>query len=282
VIHTRNDLRPVPTYPVYPPYHIGDYIEDFFYKKFIEESPTVARDYIALSWTTLYCQNQDPGIQNFLNSLDQSKSYFTVCQHDDAPRHSLPPDTLIFSLSQSHSNLKNLNPIPIPATCSSIPVPEEIPNKDIFASFVGSNTHQIRMDLYNLCRTQPNYYFSGQQWNPVIPQSKLNELTNIMIRSKFALCPRGYGNTSFRMYEAMQLGAVPVYISDDFFLPWSDELNWNEFCVIVDSKNLKDLPSILNSIPEEQINKMANKAKQVYSDYFTLDATYTNIVKRIK
>jgi hypothetical protein len=138
------------------------------------------------------------------------------------------------------------------------------------------------MDLYNLCRTQPNYYFSGQQWNPVVPQSKLNELTNIMIRSKFALCPRGYGNTSFRMYEAMQLGAVPVYISDDFFLPWSDELNWNEFCVIVDSKNLKDLPSILNNIPEEQINKMANKAKEVYSEYFTLDATYRNIVKRIK
>jgi hypothetical protein len=75
---------------------------------------------------------------------------------------------------------------------------------------------------------------------------------------------------------------VPVYISDDFFLPWSDELNWNEFCVIVDSKNLKQLPSILNSISEEKINEMADKAKQVYSEYFTLDGTYKNIVKRLK
>lgn len=282
MIHTREDLRPVPTYPVYPPYHVGDYIEDHFYKKFIEEKPSLARDYIAISWTTLYCQNQDPGIQDFLNSLDKSKKYFTVCQHDDAPKHSLPPNTLIFSLSQSHRNPKNLNPIPIPATCSRIPLPEFPQDRDIFASFVGSITHPIRMELYNLCRTQSNYYFSGQNWNPVIPKSKLDELVHITSRSKFCLCPRGYGNTSFRMYEAMQLGAVPVYISDDFFMPWSDELNWNEFCVIIDSKNLRELPSILNSIPEEKIKEMSDKAKQVYSDYFSLDATYANIIKRLK
>ena len=282
MIYTRDDLRPIPTYPVYPPYHTGDYIEDHFYKKFIEEMPLLDRDYIAISWTTLYCQNQDPEIQKFLDSLDKSKKYFTVCQHDDAPKHQLPPDTLVFSLSQSRRNLKNLNPIPIPATCSKIPLPTESYNKDIFASFVGSITHQIRVELYNLCNTQPNYYFSGQQWNPTIQQSKLDEFITITSRSKFALCPRGYGNTSFRLYEAMQLGAVPVYISDDFFLPWSDELNWNEFCVIVDSKNLKQLPSILNSISEEKINEMADKAKQVYSEYFTLDGTYKNIVKRLK
>lgn len=282
MIYTNPILTPQPQYPTYPPYHRGLYVEDYFIDRFKKELPNLNRDYIGISWTTLYCDGKSQHIQSFLDSIPRDKKYFTVCQHDDAPQHSLPPNTLVFSLSQSHRNPKNLNPIPIPATCSSIPVPEEILSKDIFASFVGSTTHQIRIDLYNLCRTQPNYYFSVQQWNPVIPQSKLNELTNIMIRSKFALCPRGYGNTSFRMYEAMQLGAVPVYISDDFFLPWSDELNWNEFCVIVDSKNLKNLPSILNSIPEEQINKMANKAKQVYSDYFTLDATYRNILKRIK
>ena len=145
MIHTRNDFRPVPTYPVYPPYHIGDYIEDFFYKKFIEESPTVARNYIALSWTTLYCQNQDPGIQNFLNSLDQSKSYFTVCQHDDAPRHSLPPDTLCFSAG---GNVSGSNIIPIPLICSELSkeliLKEE---KQYTASFVGSVTHPIRIKM---------------------------------------------------------------------------------------------------------------------------------------
>ena len=282
MICTRDDLRPIPNYPPYPPYHVGEYIEDYFYKKFIEENPCLDRDYIAISWTTLYCENKDPEIQKFLDSLDRSKKYFTVCQHDDAPKHSLPPNTLIFSLSQSHRNSKNLNPIPIPATCSSVPLPKETYNKDIFASFVGSITHPIRIELYNLCTTQSNYYFSGQQWNPAIQQSKLDEFITITSRSKFALCPRGYGNTSFRMYEAMQLGAVPVYISDDFFLPWSDELNWNEFCIIIDSKNLNQLPSILNSIPEEKINEMADKAKQVYSEYFTLDGTYKNIVKRLK
>ena len=282
MIHTRSDLRPIPTYPVYPPYHKGDYVEDHFYKKFVEENPEVSRDYIAISWTTLYCQQQDPGIQEFLNSLDKTKKYFTVCQHDDAPRHNLPPNTLIFSLSQSHRNPKNLNPIPIPATCSPIPFSTDDCERDVFASFVGSITHPMRIELYNTCKNETNYYFSGQQWNPSIPDFKLQEFISITKRSKFALCPRGYGNTSFRLYESMQIGAVPVYISDDFFLPWSDELDWNEFCVIVDFKNLNSLNSILSSYSEEKIKQMAKKAKEVYSNYFTLDATYKNIIKRLK
>lgn len=281
MIFTREDLRPTPTYPTYPPYHVGDYIEDYFYNRFVQNNPIVSRDYIAISWTTLYCENKTDGLQNFLNSLDTTKKYFTVCQHDEAPKHSLPPDTLIFSLSQSCKNPNNINPIPIPATCSSIPISEQTENKNIFASFVGSFTHPIRHELYNICKNQPNYYFSGQNWNSVVQKSKLNEHIEITSKSKFCLCPRGYGNTSFRLYEAMQLGAVPVYISNDFFLPWSDELDWNEFCVIIDSKNLHDVPSILSSISNEKINEMSNKAKDIYYKYFTLDKTYTNIIKRI-
>ena len=33
--------------------------------------------------------------------------------------------------------------------------------------------------------------------------------------SLFSLCPRGYGPTSFRLYESIQLGSIPVYIAED-------------------------------------------------------------------
>ena len=48
----------------------------------------------------------------------------------------------------------------------------------------------------------------------------------LMSRSVFALCPRGYGRTSYRMYEALQLGCIPVYIHDEPWLPYADELDW--------------------------------------------------------
>jgi hypothetical protein len=281
VIYTRDDLRPKPSYPTYPPYHVGDYIEDYFYNWFVQECKNISRDYIAISWTTLYCENKDPEIQHFLNSLNPNGKYFTVCQHDDAPKHKLPENTQIFSLSRSRFNFLNPNPIPIPAVCYPVPKQPEV-NKDIFASFVGSFTHPLRISVLERCKNEKDYYLSAQQWNPKVNNEKMQEFLHVTNRSKFVLCPRGYGNTSFRMYEAMQMGAIPVYISDDFYLPWSDEINWNEICVLVTVDKINELPDILKNISDEQYNNMQNKIKQIYDQYFTLEGTCKNIVKRIK
>jgi hypothetical protein len=204
-----------------------------------------------------------------------------VCQHDDGPKHVLPPKTLVFSLSRSRPNPYIKQYEVIPAVCSPVP---NLPNteKDIFASFVGSVTHPIRNDVYNACKDIPGYYFSGKGWHPVVSSYELNHFLEITKRSKYVLCPRGYGNTSFRMYETMQLGAVPVYISDDFFTPWNDELDWNEFCVLIPSDKIYDIDKILKSISDEQYQKMINRIQEIYPKYFTLEATYNNIIRKLK
>jgi hypothetical protein len=280
VIHTRNDLRPVPTYPVYPPYHIGAYIEDFFYKKFIEENPTVGRDYIALSWTTLYCQNQDPEIQNFLNSLDQSKSYFTVCQHDDAPRHSLPPNTLCFSAG---GNVSGSNIIPIPLICSELSkeliLKEE---KQYTASFVGSATHPIRIKMAQILFGKSDYQIWLKNWSPSVDKPDFKLFLELASKSKYMLCPRGYGLNSFRLYEAFQLNCVPVIITDKLYLPWQDELNWSEFSILINENNLSHIDEILKNIDDEQYTKLLTTGKNIYSSYFTLNGMYDNIIKRLK
>jgi hypothetical protein len=280
VIHTRNDLRPVPTYPVYPPYHIGDYIEDFFYKKFIEENPNVARAYIALSWTTLYCQNQDPGIQNFLNSLDQSKSYFTVCQHDDAPRHSLPPNTLCFSAG---GNVSGSNIIPIPLICSELSKELILKEKKQYtASFVGSATHSIRIKMAQILFGKSDYQIWLKNWSPSVDKPDFKLFLELASKSKYMLCPRGYGLNSFRLYEAFQLNCVPVIITDKSYLPWQDELNWSEFSILIDENNLSHIDEILKNIDDDQYNKLLTTGKNIYSSYFTLNGMYDNIIKRLK
>jgi hypothetical protein len=280
MIFTKDSLRPQPSYPTYPPYHQGDYLEDYFYKRFVEDNPKVDRHYIAVSWTTLYVENRTYELEKFINELDPNLSYFTVLQHDEAPKHKLPDDTICFSASQSKYNpyLKNL--VQIPVSCSKLPfIPQN--KKDIFCSFVGSHTHDVRIVLQNLYSHMSDYYFSQQAWTPSVAGDRLNHFIDIASRSKFTLCPRGYGNTSFRMYEAMQLGSVPVYVSDDHNLPWSDELNWNDFCVIVNFNNLQNIDTILKSINEERYHKMLENISNIYENYFTLDGMYTNIVKRI-
>lgn len=280
MIYTHESLTPLPQYPVYPPYHRGLYLEDYFIDRFKKESPNLNRDYIGISWTTLYCDNKKRGIQPFLDSLPQFGKYFTVSQHDDAPAHNLPPDTICFSAG---GNVKGTNIIPIPLICSplNININQDI-ERPFLASFVGSNTHRIRMKIFEKYKTSNNIIVHMKGWTPSVSHDDLNTFLDFALKSKFCICPRGYGLNSFRLYEAMQLGSIPVIVTDELYLPWADELNWSEFSVIIPENLIPKMEEILLSFPEEKIQQMQNKLKEVYPQYFTMDGMYNNIIKRIK
>ena len=280
MIYTEDQFRPTPQYPVYPPYHQGDYLEDYFYNKFVKENPEVSRDYIAVSWTTLYCDNKTNELQPYLNTIPSTGKYFTISQHDDAPAHGLPPNTLCFSAG---GNATGSNIIPIPLVCSKLPIQlvENMPRK-LLASFVGSNTHPIRMKMVEACKTSTNIAMYMRESAPNINNSEFEIFVNVTANSKFALCPRGYGLNSFRLYEAMQLQTIPVIITNDRYLPWEDELNWEEFSVFIDEDQIPYIPEVLAGFSDEQVETMRTRLKEVYEEYFSLDGVYTNIIKRIK
>jgi hypothetical protein len=282
----NEELRNKALYPVYPPYHQEEYIEEYFYKRWNEENILSNREYIDIFWTNLfnnrvYLGNYYPNVQEELDNLSKSEKYFTVCQFDDGPLENFPEDTLIFSAG---GNLEGDNIIPIPLICSPIPK-ELIPNKEktIFASFVGSrNTHPIRMDMCNHLSGKEGYEISAGNWSSEVPMDNFEKFLDITCSSKFGLAPRGYGKSSFRLYEILQLGTVPVYISDVHYLPWTDELDWNDFCVPINEDEIEDIDTILKSISDVEYNKLLENGKKVYQEYFTLDGMFKNIIKRIK
>lgn len=276
MIFSESRFRPDPQYPTYPPYHKGPYLEDYFFNRFSEDIPC-ERAFIGVSWTTLYCDNKAEGLQEFLDRLPEGK-YFTICQHDDGPRERLPKDTLVFSASQA-------SPMPdfiqIPVAAFRIGERDNTP-RDIFASFVGSYTHQIRNEMASYLDL-PDYDIAlFSQWSPSVSENKLRIHIDSLRRSEFALCPRGYGNTSFRMYEAMQLGAVPVYISDDFCLPWSDEIDWNDLVVLIKREDISKVDKVLTNFSYDRLLGMREYATEIYEDYFSLSGTYNNIMKRLR
>ena len=280
MIYTEDQFRPTPQYQVYPPYHQGDYLEDYFYNKFVKENSEVSRDYIAVSWTTLYCDHKTNELQPYLNTIPSTGKYFTISQHDDAPAHGLPSDTLCFSAG---GNAKGSNIIPIPLVCSKLPIQlvENMPRK-LLASFVGSNTHPIRMNMFEACKSSTNIAMYMRESAPNINNSEFEIFVNVTANSKFALCPRGYGLNSFRLYEAMQLQTIPVIITNDRYLPWEDELNWDEFSVFIDEDQIPYIPEVLAGFSDEQVETMRTRLKEVYEEYFSLDGVYTNIIKRVK
>ena len=269
--------RPSPEYPVYPPYHEGLYLEDTFYKLFKDNNIISDRFYIPVFWTTCYCDNKIQGLQEALKELNPHHKYFTVAQHDDAIREILPPDTICFNAGGNGGG------IPIPLVCS--PIKEEIKpvvdKRDIFCSFVGSVTHPIRAILYNKFNNNPKYYFIAKNHSSSVSQNELSNFINITSRSVFSLCPRGYGRSSFRLYEVMQLGSIPVFIYDEKWVPFEDEIDWTEFSVLLHINDLERLDDILSSFTEDKIKQMQNNVYKYWENNFTMENIFKKIINMI-
>lgn len=268
---------PKPNYPTYPPYHTGLYLEDYFINFIQTQNVQPNKKFIKVGWTSYYNNRLDRNqLQKFLNTLPPNEEYYVVCQHDDAPQEILPQNTTIFSAG---GNIRGKNVIPIPLICSKLINFPIVKTKNIFCSFVGSNTHPIRKILYE--KYQDKYTFYQTNWSPSISTNQLNNFIDITSRSRFALCPRGYGPSSFRLYESMQLGTIPVYVSDYHHLPWTDEIKWNEICVIIKEQEINEIDHILSSISDDLYEKMLNNIKKIYDKYFTLESVCNNILRRI-
>ena len=279
MIYDFKELRPAANYPVYPPYHKDEYLEEYFYNFYVKNKDAFDQTgytYIPIFWTNVYITGHNKHlIQQFLDILPPKK-YFTVSQHDDAIAENLPQNTKSFEAGG------NKNGIPIPLICS--PLDKNLctftGNKDIFCSFVGSIIHgSLRHVLYSMFAKDPLFYFSPQEWTSTVPQDRFNHFIDITKRSCFTLCPCGYGAQSFRIYEVLQLNSIPVIVYDKVWFPFNNEIDWNTFSVLIHQNELHLLKEKLTSISEKQINNMLITGKQVYEKYFTLNGMCQQILK---
>jgi hypothetical protein len=138
------------------------------------------------------------------------------------------------------------------------------------------------MKMFEACKSSTNIAMYMRESAPNINNSEFETFVNATANSKFALCPRGYGLNSFRLYEAMQLQTIPVIITNDRYLPWEDELNWDEFSVLIEEYQIPYIPEVLAGFSDEQVETMRTRLKEVYEEYFSLDGVYNNIIKRLK
>jgi hypothetical protein len=256
----------------YPPGN-NKVFEQFFLEKFLEETPSTDRIYIPVQWTCFYisrnyCQLPMDDLQNFLDSLPRDKKYFTICQWDDGIKNNLSGLDIIKFSSGGVGDYQ----IPL----INQPHQKERKEKNIFASFIGviGGRHRIREYLRERYSNVEGYFISESQG--------FDKFKEIMERSVFSLCPRGYGKTSFRINESLNLGAIPVYIYDEPWIPFEDELDFNEYGVLLHQGQLDDLDNILKSYNQEKINKMLEKGEEVYREYYTYEGCYDKIIKKLK
>jgi hypothetical protein len=81
----------------------------------------------------------------------------------------------------------------------------------------------------------------------------------------FALCPRGIGTGSVRLFEAMKMGRVPVILSDDWIYPV--RVDWQACSITVPEADVGRLPEILDR-HRDRAAEMALRARQEWEKYY--------------
>jgi hypothetical protein len=269
-----------PTTVVYPPFKNGIYLEEYFSRH------NTRGNYIDVFWTNLqidprYRAGLHPIVQNLVNReyCDVSRHYFTVVQHDDGVMVKLPPNTTVYAAGGTGHV-----PLPLIYEDNTNRLEEYTKygfnEKTHLCSFVGSITHKVREQIMNMFYGKSWFKHQVYGWTNQISQDKQESFVEITSKSKFCLAPRGYGRSSFRFYEAFQLGAIPIYVWDDIeWLPYMEFLDYSRFCISIHVSKIGDLESKLLSITEEQYMEMCREYENV-KHWFSLEGMTKYILER--
>jgi len=207
-------------------------------------------------------------IQDVLDDLDPAFKYFSVSQLARALNHpSLTltvPGKLDFVLFSSGGKSRPLRTVPVPLLKEELK-PEGL-SKTVSVNFQGSVTHDLRSRLSTTLRKSFLFLNMSSDWRTILESSN------------FSICPRGFGSTSFRVAESIQLGTVPIYVwEQELWLPYRDILNWNDFAIVVSSHELASLPE---RIRKADVGKMQEALKKV-QHMFTYDYTIKYILNKV-
>uniref|UniRef100_A0A8C9P7R7 Exostosin-2 n=1 Tax=Spermophilus dauricus TaxID=99837 RepID=A0A8C9P7R7_SPEDA len=82
----------------------------------------------------------------------------------------------------------------------------------------------------------------------------------VLQEATFCVVLRGARLGQAVLSDVLQAGCVPVVIADSYVLPFSEVLDWKRASVVVPEEKMSDVYSILQSIPQRQIEEMQRQA----------------------
>lgn len=222
--------------------------------------------YIPIFWQR-HCYNNNSymnpksliPIMNYLNTLNVKNNTFTVSCIDGGPlgninRIPMLNNTLIYSACPIDNDLSHKNIRLAPLITSEHCISGD--SKKYLASFIGRlRTHNYRTLMLNNLK---------QYDNIVILDGYNRDYSKIIEQSLVSLCPRGCGLSSFRFFESMQLGTVPILIAEEDVRPFKEYINWDKcslFC-----KTPEEIYYTICKFTSNELIEMGKYAKEIYYD----------------
>lgn len=167
----------------------------------------------------------------------------------------------------------------------SLEIEDEIDHAKYLYSFIGNaRNHPVQAAICGL--RDPRAYLrdsSGddhQQDDGVGGANRDRGLhyREVMASSKFVLCPRGIGVSSWRLFETLRAGRVPVVLSDDWVRPPGPD--WDACCLFVPEAQVGALPRLLAEA-EPRAVAMGAAARREWERWYAEENVFHTAVEQL-
>ncbi len=267
----------------YPPYeHSGPWFERAFYCEAERQQIEFACTYLVGFWTDFLEARTGKGeaakrqwhqrrtrMGEMLQEMRTDLPMFTVVQHDDGLYHPWPENLTLFGAG-------GVGDVPVPLLMPNAPIDLNWRPWLYRVTFMGksrgpNNRFGVRSAMLHAFKQRPEF--------TDMPIADYKTYCDVIRSSAFALCPAGYGLTSFRLYETLSLGTVPVYIHNGTpWLPFTESVDWDALAVVVAPDEIASLPERLDAIDEPTRRRMLEYARSVFHEHFVM----AGVVRRVR
>lgn len=249
-------------------------LHDPFKKYVLEEDPKVADIIIFVE----HHPGSDPYffevLKHPLYKLYKKKCYL---YHDNDDHLTFIP-TISPSICNSTFNKKMHFPYHYLEQISTNPYIEYIPNKNhekkyLFSFMGASRTYPVvRERIIDCFQGNDNIHDTkdSNSWelNDEDRNMYFEKYAQILFQSKFILCPRGIGPSSYRQYESMKMGIAPVIISDEWVE--CERIDWKSCSIRIQEKDVSQIENILKNRENEYLELGIN-ARKNYEKFMSFE-----------
>ncbi|MFA6922795.1 MAG: exostosin family protein [Bacteroidales bacterium] len=178
---------------------------------------------------------------------------------------------------------------------------------EIFKKKLKNNINRVSYKISKKCLLHEKWYYDGYKFRAdalkilknndkinsdititsmfgdkklTMSQNKKMFIDNI-INNNYVLCTRGGGNYSYRFYETIICGRIPVFINTDCVLPYDFCIDWKKYVVWVEENEINKIDKILldfhNSISDEEFLNLQLNIRKLYEEYISPSGFINNI-----
>lgn len=238
-------------------------------------------DFVYINLDYLKCNEEFRAIKNTKEFKDNAKRCVSWTMHDTPEYAYEETDSTKIVCQPLHSSEinKKFNVIPAPLQMRHFEY-ALIQDKDFINKcrkqdkiydfiFVGQTgyagrevfrPHNLKIENYLFRETPPIYSINNTEDRVAL----LKEFCLELSKAQFCFCPRGMGSSSFRLYQSLMVGTIPlVYGMKDF--PFSDKIKWDDIAII--NHPLQELQSIKYDIDKALLGV------RTWDEYFSMPKT---------